>query len=186
MTFQSANILAILQTLTGAGVALAAVYLAHFFQMRREQERRMFDVRIAEQERVREKGELLYTQVHRYGLALTGHWLDLVGVMKQKLTLDQCNDLFINRDHSELRYEQLELNVRLYFPSIYGDLELLLERREAGNKIASDFKRQYKTGQLDGSSFVRPMCDAMQEVDFAVETLKTSIVNCIFATTKPT
>jgi hypothetical protein len=139
-------------TILGSGVVSAAV--SHHFTTRR-----------AEREFRRKKTEELFLAFHGYCTLLSSQNVVWPQVMDGTLTYNQALDINADRkDKDFAHFENVEMLVSLYFPTLRPIWTEVLSVRDQINRIRGDFKKQYKIYGPD-PSFIRPFCDTVLSLD---------------------
>jgi hypothetical protein len=127
---------------------------------------------------MRDKLEELYVLSEKYINSLGCHYLPYLDVMMGELTYNQALDMTIRqRDTNSVDFHRLEMLIDLYFPENKAPYDLLLNARDRANEIMTEHKRQYKTGNMDGSRFVEPFLKVQDEITRAAKALREHIVS---------
>lgn len=155
-----------LSTILGGGLALLGVYLTS----RSDTEKRR-------KEMLRGRGEELYVLNEKWLNGLCGYFLRRSSVMQGKLTYDQALELEIAEGRRNTHdFSRIEMLIDVYFPSTRPAYDRVIAGRDTLNDIASQHKRAYETGDLDGGHFHKPFLQAMQDIDKAGKSLKEAII----------
>lgn len=127
---------------------------------------------------VRDRLEELYVLAEEYANSVGGHYLPYMSVMAGELTYNQALDLTLQSGENGFpNYHRLGMLIDLYFPAVKPAFDNLIAARNEANEILSDHKRNYKKGDLDGRSFIRPLRDAITKIDQAAIQLKARIIS---------
>lgn len=138
-----------------------------------------FDTKKRRQEMLRGRGEELYTLNEKWLNGLTGYFLRRASVMQGKLTYNEALDLEIAEGsrHQTHDFSRLEMLIDVYFPATRPAYDRVTAGRATLNKIASEHKRAYENGDLDGKGYLKPFQQAMKDVDDAGKALKETILS---------
>lgn len=152
----------------GGGIALLGVSLTN-----------RFDTKKRRQEMLRVRGEELYILNEKWLNGLTGYFLRRASVMQGKSTYNEALDLDIAEGSRPQPHDfsRLEMLIDVYFPATRPAYDRVTAGRAALNKIASEHKRAYEKGDLDGQGYLKPFQQAMKDVDEAGKALKEAILS---------
>jgi hypothetical protein len=93
--------------------------------------------------------------------------------MEQKITFNDALDSVISDGKDQDRhFEQTNMLLAIYFPHFQGAFKKALQCRDTLNGILDDFKRSYKSGNLDGSRWLGPYTGALASIDGLAEELR--------------
>jgi hypothetical protein len=150
----------------GGGIALLVLYLTS-----------RFDATKRRKETLRERGEELYVLSEKWINGLFIDYLRRSDVMQGKLTFDQMNDLAIAEGKRDsIDFSRIQMLIDVYFPSTRPAYERVGTARDVLRNIASEHKRAYEAGDIEGSQFSKPFFQAMQNVEKAANPLKEAII----------
>lgn len=114
------------------------------------------DDKIRKETLLREKLEDLYMVSHKYFNALVSHQFPYRMVMKGEITFNRALDLVIEwggkKDYEPQRMTML---IHMYFPELKNQYEEILKIRDNLSEITNGYKEQYKTGNIDGSEWLK-------------------------------
>jgi hypothetical protein len=153
-------------TILGGGIALLAVYLTNRFDSEKRRRQMLLD-----------RGEELYALNVKWLNGFFAYYLRRSSVMQGKLTYNQALDLEIaDLSKNTHDFSRIEMLIDVYFPSTRSAYDRLAAGRDALNEIASQHKRAYEAGDLDGGAFYGPFLQAIQEIEEAGKSLKEEII----------
>ncbi len=111
----------------------------------------------------RKKAEELYLVFDAFDNLQGGYFLAEYPLVKGAISLDQFNDMIIERGTVDADAgRDLAMLIDIYFPDVQPAFSTYLEKRDALNRILSDHKKAYITGQI-GTEFFKPFHEAMLE-----------------------
>lgn len=125
----------------------------------------------------RDRCEELYVLVDRWSTLLVSDKLPYMKVMRGELTYNQALDMTIVAGDKENvpQVQRIRAIVEIYFPELVPDLSALFEARDSAAHIESTYRAQYKTGHVDGSTFLAPMGSALELIHDRAEKLQVRI-----------
>lgn len=150
----------------GGGLALLGVY----FNSR-------VDTKKRRQEMLRGRGEELYVLNEKWLNGLAGYCLGHAAVMQGKLTYNQVLDLDIADGAKNPDFSRIEMLIDVYFPAARTAYERVIAVRETMNKITSEHKRAYESGNLDGRQYLESFNKAIDGINISGAALKEAILH---------
>ncbi len=131
---------------------------------------------------LRDRGEELYVLVEQWLNGLTGYYLGRSSVMLGKLDYNQClNAEMADMKDYPVNFTRIELLIAVYFPSARLAYQQISKDRDTLNKIATEHKRSYAAGDIDGTRFFKPFQQAMLSINETDPILKQSLLESIRA-----
>lgn len=126
----------------------------------------------------RNRLEELYILSNKYLNRLVGYYLPYRMVMKGELTFNQALDITIE-DGSKKEYDphRVTMLIHMYFPEVKPAFDEIMAIREKMNKIISDYKEQYKRGDIDGSRWLVKFQPLLSKIGILADSFDKNIVN---------
>ena len=163
-------------TITG-GVALASVYLTNKSNNEQLRYQLDHDTTKKHQELNRERAEELYERVEQWMNGMFFNYLNLTYVMQKESYYNQYLDQIIEHGNkSETNYVRLEMIVNIYLTELQPSYKTVIENRENVNDIASNFKRDYERGKINGEKYLSSFLLAQEKLEASVATLKNDML----------
>jgi len=106
----------------------------------------------------RQKIENIFISFHEWSSTLSMAFIPYISVMRGELTFDDVHEMIISKGSpKEPYYQNLIMNISIYFPALKSDLDKMFEIRTNLNKVIYEYKNQYKKGLTDGSAWIAPL-----------------------------
>ena len=100
--------------------------------------------------------------------------------MEGKYSFNDYLDMIIDKKQNpNVEFARVEMMVDVYFPTIRPAYDELCACREDINETISTYKQQYKSGIIDGHSYIPKIHMAQLRLARAAEVLKNSIKTCL-------
>lgn len=129
-----------------------------------------------------ERGEELYGLTEAWLNSLFALSLRRLMVMQGKMTYNQCLDLDIeDGKNKSMNFARISLLIDIYFPATRKAYDTILNEREKLNGIEITYKRGYKNGDIDGTSFLPGYLETQKSIEKAGEIFKIQLIDCIRA-----
>jgi hypothetical protein len=115
---------------------------------------------------LREKLEDLYLLSEEYFNYKSRHYLTYIGVMEGNITMNQALDMQIEMGDSSNKNDprKMQMLIDLYFHTLKDQYEIIVKQNETMNRVANDFKEQYKTGDFNGEKHLAIYLDTYKKI----------------------
>lgn len=126
-----------------------------------------------------EKLEELYVLFDNWVNGMFGHYLKLTLVMRGDIDYNQYLDRVIE-DGKEgvVDFSRLRMLVDIHGPSLQPSYEKIMHIRETLNEISKAHKHAYKSGDTNGTKYLKPYADAQLMLEELGEEFKREISAC--------
>jgi hypothetical protein len=159
----------IVGTLIGSSLTIIGVVLTNHSNTVRLKTQLQHEQNVRRQELKRERAEELYVESKKYLIAIGAHYLPYKKVMQGVLTLNQALDLTIdNGSKRDFEPHRVTMIIDMYFPNLQKPFNEIMARRDYLNRIVVGYKKQYKTGDIDGSKWLDPFQAKLEELSEAI------------------
>lgn len=176
------QLLTLVTAVTSAAIALIGVWLANRSSKARLKLQLDHEADQLKAQIFRERGEELYVLVQQWLNNLAGYYLRRCSVMQGKLTYNQCLDLEIaDGKENPLNFSRVELLINVYFPSTRAAYARTAHGRDMLNEVATEHKRAYERGDIDGTRFLEQFRNAIESIHEEGQVLQTQILERIRA-----
>jgi len=116
-------------------------------------------------ERLRERGEELYSLINEWLNRMAASWMRRNMVMQGKLTYNQAFDLDIAEGKAPFDFSRIELLIDTDFPFLRTLYDQIISERTKLNRIEVAFKRSCEQGEHDGEEFLPRYLASQNSVD---------------------
>jgi hypothetical protein len=136
------------------------------------------NARLQRRDFMRGKLEELYTSLHGYCNGLRGYFLIYISVFREKLDMNQANDLTIEHTGStdSDHFKNVQMLIGLYFPHLQEEFDALIQSRDTLNSIIRRYRHAYDVGDTDGRSLLPSYQTELSNLNRMEERLKKSLM----------
>lgn len=157
-------------TFIGSSLTIIGVVLTNRSNTERLKTQLQHEHNVRRQELRRERAEELYVESKKYLNAVVIHYLPYKKVMKGELTFNQALDLTIdNGSKRDFEPYRVTMIIDMYFPNLQNPFNEIMTKRDFLNRIVTDYKEQYKTGDTDGTKWLGPFQATLEELGQAIK-----------------
>jgi len=143
-------------------------------------------LQLSHQERVeherakQERLEELYMLIGHWSNEIFGKYLYLTLVMKgQNDYNNYLNYIIENSSNFKHDFNRIEMIVDLYGNELKEDYLNIIAIRDRWNKIESEHKKAYKSGEIEATRFLKPSADVQLEIGKAVDDFRKKIAKVV-------
>lgn len=126
---------------------------------------------------LRDRLEELYLLSEKWVNALSTNYFPYFSVMKGEMSYNQALDMTIEQcKNNTYDFNKINMLIDLYFHDIKRHYDEVCEARSKANLILDEHKKEYKSGNADGRSYLKPLHVAHCEITEKGEALKCAII----------
>jgi len=127
---------------------------------------------------MRQKGEQLFLSVERFNRGLVAYYVVYYPLFQNQIEYNDLLDMQNKDSNREMgeAYEQVQMLISLYFPTLQSDFDSYIAAREKVSDIIGEHKKEYKRGNTDGTPYLKRFNKALADLDTAGEKLKEKAV----------
>lgn len=136
------------------------------------------DSRLTKRDEIlRDRLEELYLLSEKWVNALSSNYYPYFSVMKGEMSYNQALDMTIEQcKNNTCDFNKINMLIDLYFHDIKLHYDEVCEARSKANLILDEHKKEYKSGNTDGRSYLKPLNVAHYEIAEKGEALKCAII----------
>lgn len=162
-------------SITGV-VAILSALLASRHASRSQKEQRLHERAMHTHSTMQERGEELYVLAAQFEKNVFVTHMPLYSVMKGEVSYNDYLDIVNGLNFSEkYDHNRMELLVEVYFPALRIQYKKMREKLELHNKVVSEHKSAYLSGEFEARHFLTPFQRAQLAFENEMNTMKEMI-----------
>ena len=156
LTIPSQAWVALITAILTSALTLLGVWLSNRASYQRLKIQLEHERKKTNDEHLRDRLEELYVISNKFLDTLVARYVPYRAVMMKQISYDQALDMALkNGSQRDFEPHRVAMLIDLYFPSIKPAFQEILKIRDKLNEIIEGHKEQYKTGDTDGSKWLK-------------------------------